>query len=761
MKRIFSLFGFKKTIVCALLSIFVFGNIASAQGIVGISNLDLTPPEDVSQEDTSQCYPLAVFVKNGTSVSDDTVTPNIADQKINFGKTASMLVGLFTPVVAFLAEYVEKLMSNDAIFGNLSSNPGSEIKEFRELLHSVWLIMRDLVNYMFIIVLLAIGFMSVFGAATPDNENFQIKKMLPKFIFAVVAVNFTWFAATVILDAANVVTHVVFALPKTIVSEVETEPETEVCALSETELTGQSEKDNDKAKILSKETLESMGKDQYAELLGLEEKNLEKFLEFIKIKENNEQIRYVQDTGKFVVVWGDFKWEKFQSNSFASLFAYQVMEIQNLPRSIQSDLSDVDIEDLIISSAVALIMMVVIIIAFVVMLIVLLERIVIIWINIIFSPLAALLFVIKDFGLDQSFGEEQGIGFKPFLKYAFLPALMGLPLTIGFILIRAGKSVSGKVGPEGVFFETEIINGVNTIHELLWYILAVAVLWSSVSIAKDTAKHLGDFVGTITDKVKSVGGFVAKLPLYGQFIPVATQDANDQEGRTHLSLAALPRMFDRARGNLSSGVEQQLDDLGTKRPDATQRINRVYDADLNLAKDHASKINTAMKSGNIDQAITALEGKHPEIFKKVGITGRPTQDQLKLMATEINSRQAGLLTGNARNLLSGGAAAGALQSGPTNIDMSLDASGQLAKLGDTTFRENVNVTTPEGVNKLADILVDYDANSREEVAQRIIRGLGETEEAQFMEVARQNELLSQLQSVQGISDPQNPEDQIT
>ena len=638
-------------------------------------------------EATQQTQQLPSAIKNKTP---DEVT-------INFGKIASMIVSLFTPLIAILVSIIGEMMGTNVIYGNFFVDSGTA--DFREILHTVWLIMRDLVNYLFIIVLLGMAFMSVFGAATPENNNFELKKVLPKFVLVVIGVNFTWFAAQVILDAANVVTNVVYAIPKTIISEnfdasaeckkgSEKGSELEGCfpiavyIKNDTKNTGNEISDPVPVALL--ESADAPPKSLLAQQAGVSIGNnlalqagallsdagdtadpsptadsetgtlmadvaVSPELAELIAKHKGET-KYMQDFGKFVILWSDFNFDRFQSNAIASLFAYNILEIQNLPRTVRETLKGTpDIEDIIVNAGFALLFMIVTIVAFLVMGVVLFERVVVVWMNIILSPLGVLMFAVKDFGVEGPGLEEKGIGIGKFIKFAFLPALMGLPLVLGYILISAGKKLTGTVQSGTIVFETEIINRVHTIHQILWYALAVGVLWSSVSVAEGTAVYMKGVVEGVTGVAKSVGGFVAKLPLYAQFIPIGS--ANKGEEQKAFSLKGLLHGFSNlqaARETKAQGEAEKIFGHPNIEVEVSRKINSTPAPQLDPHVKKLSKLASDL-GGNLDRV--ALEvSKDKELQEAFGLPHNVNKEDIKLVINKLNDKEHLVLPQNLKDL---------------------------------------------------------------------------------------------------------------
>ncbi|PIX79837.1 hypothetical protein COZ35_02530, partial [Candidatus Peregrinibacteria bacterium CG_4_10_14_3_um_filter_44_21] len=113
-------------------------------------------------------------------------------QTINVG--FGLVHATFWPILLMIGS----LMDNDLIFG-----PG-----IGERLREIWVIMRNIVNIAFVFLLLVVAFYNVTGLG--GEGNFALKTVLPKFVLALVAVNFSFLACKIILDAANVVSMAVY-----------------------------------------------------------------------------------------------------------------------------------------------------------------------------------------------------------------------------------------------------------------------------------------------------------------------------------------------------------------------------------------------------------------------------------------------------------------------------------------------------------------------------------------------------------------------
>ena len=113
-------------------------------------------------------------------------------------KTASIVHNVFYPLIHFFALNIGNFMGTDHIYNGAMGT----------MLHNLWTTIRNIVNILFVFILLFIALKELFGFGESN-----LKQNLVKFTLLLVAVNFTWLATKVILDAANVMTNVAFSIP--------------------------------------------------------------------------------------------------------------------------------------------------------------------------------------------------------------------------------------------------------------------------------------------------------------------------------------------------------------------------------------------------------------------------------------------------------------------------------------------------------------------------------------------------------------------
>jgi hypothetical protein len=92
---------------------------------------------------------------------------------------------------------------------NIVANPDFIfIPELMNMLRQIWVFCRDVTNLLFALLLIA-G--AIYTTVTANTE--KVKGLMPKFVMAVILVNFSWFIPRVIYDASSVLTYTVYQFP--------------------------------------------------------------------------------------------------------------------------------------------------------------------------------------------------------------------------------------------------------------------------------------------------------------------------------------------------------------------------------------------------------------------------------------------------------------------------------------------------------------------------------------------------------------------
>jgi hypothetical protein len=558
----------------------------------------------------------------------------ISDIGEDLSKLAALLISVFTPIVTLEVSMVGILMDNDFVIGK--GEIGGDLESVEDIggfLNHIWRVIRDLVNYAFIVVLLIIAFMTVIsaGGEMVGGSSFDVKKILPKFLIAVVLVNFTWFGAKFILDTATVAVHIVSGIPNSIpkssipFDEANKEATRKKC-IEDFQSKGRSEHFCPFApigiKIQGKETLKGeTGKKLGFRVCG-EEDATEDDCDAVKEKAKDRTI-YIFDAGVINVYFIPLeRWEEISSGNIAALFAFNVLNIQNLPLSFGGEKS---FWDFALKSIVSLIIMIIILAVFTVMFFVLLERVLILWINIILAPIGVLIWVLKGTPLEVSQGEDV-LGFSAFLKAAFMPALMMVPLMLGFVMIavsNSAKNLELDYNMHVTGFNT-LIDGIDNLHQFFFYVLAIVALWTSMTVAEKGVKYTSGVVSGIKNGLGGFGKFIASTPLYIPGIPIPKKGGG-REQHSLMSLYKIPQkivsMRETDAHNRASGFFNQktyMDKINKEARETIRSLNR------SLAKEVLEDVGTrrlqldvAMRNRGVD--VSNFENEtHADVLRALG-----------------------------------------------------------------------------------------------------------------------------------------------
>lgn len=419
------------------------------------------------------------------------------------------------------------LLDNSLLFGN-----GMEAR-----LRDIWIPIRNLVNILFVIILVGIALYNVLGLGE-DNSTYSIKETLPKIIVGIIAINFSFLGIKVFLDGINVLTTAVFSLPTQVGQGLDeiVKPESEYAKQLCAQLEGMSR--GDLSKISDTEMNTKRKTDIYRSLLGgayaIEGFNpAEKTIgdmdaEIVKAKwPDTTKKSFDEEVAKrnkgFICDGGVLNDEgrKFLS-SYSSRNAALALAL-NMGKIVfyQSlDFSIDNIDQLLVNTIFSMVLYIVYAVSFVALFVVLLGRLVVMWLSIAISPILLLLLFAPDLKSKLGgFGEVA----DTFVKNAIAPLMISLSLTVGWIMLNALQNLNS--------FDTQSplnldptqgfpVAGLNTIQDATVALATIAVVWLGVfSAAEGTVAK--DITGWMGEKVKAAGSFLGRLPLqHTPFIPI-------------------------------------------------------------------------------------------------------------------------------------------------------------------------------------------------------------------------------------------------
>lgn len=409
-----------------------------------------------------------------------------------YGTIASytlMVAEFFNIVTWFVFSFLIFLLDPRFIFDMKDGVEGS----LMEVLNLIWRLSRDLMNVAFAIGLIGAAIYTVVTA----NKEF-VSAHLKTFVMAVVLVNFSWFIPRVALDIANVSTATIYSIPTALVNPAAkctyTTTKKEGCIADGAALPGGALVCKCKAVA---DFYPFPGKKKAAELKG---------------KDKTWQCYWA-----YCIRFVELKPET--STKHGGVLNGLIVNHARLPQLAvvtRTDMSG-DISDLlmfVLRELIVIVIHVAILFPLLALLLALVIRIPILWLTMAFMPFYFLSWVIPDEVPGMSAIKDKAkMIWDWFLKAAFLPAAVAIPLSIGFIMANAGTRIE-FAGIKDIPFN--LIEGMGNFGQLLWVIMVLGILWSGTFMVLElmTADMPGgNFISQIKSTGEEAGKFAAELPL--------------------------------------------------------------------------------------------------------------------------------------------------------------------------------------------------------------------------------------------------------
>ncbi len=476
-----------------------------------------------------------------------TTTPEIQKMQENILNGAQMVMNLLNVILWPVLLLIGGLMKSDLLYG-----AGMEDK-----LLTIWGAMRDLVNILFVLILLGIAFYGVMGGS---NNEFQIKTVLPKFVIALILVNFSFVGLKVVLDGVNVVTTAIFALPATTTEEkgkipITDEFQKQVCS----GLYGDPVSNEAKYKLAVQEA----GESRFCAL-------------------DTTATTFTDKAKQF--------FNRFDSNNAAIVMAVNLANVTDLKTVYTKQ--KLQFSDLTLNVLFSLIFYIIYAVAFVCLMIVLIARLVALYLSIILSPFMALAFVLPKSIMGNVSGDTDIKDM--FVQNAIVPIPIALVMTIGFVMIQGFKAANFNV----LSFNSPgaganmLVSGTTTLQDIIAGVAMVAFLWKGIFAAMDKSMAKG-----VTGKIKStVQGTAEFIGGSWKYLPIFPVQAGKGEGEkpSMISVAGLEQV----QGRLSQGLQTQASDQaaivakgvfgmeGGTYPDSIRKAKSVEDLRKTLRDAH-------------------------------------------------------------------------------------------------------------------------------------------------------------------------------
>ncbi|MBP7670919.1 hypothetical protein KA119_01340 [Candidatus Gracilibacteria bacterium] len=556
----------------------------------------------------------------------------------------NVLSRILWPVLAMIGG----LMDNSLLFGN-----GMEAR-----LREIWIVVRNLVNIFFVLVLVGIALYNVLGLGE-DGGNYSVKAALPKIVIALIAINFSFLAIKVFLDVVNVMTTAVFALPQQVDEQLAditltTEQQQLLCGkitqVDAKELSGATIATLGEAKtteiyrkVASTETFKgSFDPPLGDKLSSLKPSEIEARLKPDQVDKFKQAVAKEQrmafcDPELKLTNTGQAYFSKYGQQNAAFAMALSMGKITLYDTVIFENLGNAKaIEKITMSLILSIVLYVVYAASFLALLIVLLGRLVFLWISIAISPVLLLLMASPELkGVSSKLGELP----DQFIKNAIAPLIIGFVMSIGWIMNRTLQNVNsfgenpvlGGIDPTGGL----PIAGLNTLQDVLVAAITVAIVWVGVFAAADNTIASG-VTTWIKDKVAGAGKFIATVPLkHAPLFPVKVAGGQVDASVGELGAALSQKMNEldsmnspKSRDNINSLLSNKLVQGSAGLPAAHEMrsVETPEDLKKNIAQLHSV--------GNIpDPALVELQAnpQRMEIIRKLNnSTGENRERDRKL-----------------------------------------------------------------------------------------------------------------------------------
>jgi len=411
----------------------------------------------------------------------------------------TLLIAQFLDILTwFVFSFLIFLLDPYFMFDMTNGKAGS----LMTVLNEIWQLSRDLMNIVFAVGLVGAAIYTVVTA----NKEF-ISNHLKNFVMAVVLVNFSWFIPLVVLDIANIATVTVYSIPSAIVNPLAE------CRYMSTSTDGCF--DGKPGGDPAQPKLKSCACKAVADFKPFPNKATRD-----ELKESKEtwecNIGYCV---KYV------KLDPLTSTKHGTVINGLVVNHARLSQLavITRTKEDSKIADMLLFILREMFVIVIHIALFfplLALLLALVIRIPVMWFTLAFMPFYFLSWVIpEEIPLLGEVKTRASAIWNMYVKAAFIPAVVAVPLTVGFIMANAGSRIS-FAGMDKIPFN--LIDGMGSFAQLLWVIMVLAILWSGTFGALEfmMADLPGaSMIGNIKSTGEDTGKLAAELPLSAVPLP--------------------------------------------------------------------------------------------------------------------------------------------------------------------------------------------------------------------------------------------------
>ena len=441
-------------------------------------------------------------------------------------------------IVDFIVTIASSLVALLSALVSLFLHPGwvnGTILWFDTYLKDIWIMVSNIVYFIFAFVLIAIAFMNIIWKW---QDVWEMKQALPKFVIWVLMVPFSWFFVQFILSISAMLTVAVLSLPYETLNgsaAFDSVKEKKMCTYFMIDLTKGAKND------VGEKLKNSGNKDSNTCAFGQTKVSIDEILRW------------------------DWDWISSSVFWMINVYTYWIMKIDRLTTISSEDIgtSLKTLASVGLKGIFDLLFIVVYMILMIALFMALFARATWLWIHAMFSPVYWLLFF---FGKAKEWVGEQKFGVWEFIKLALVPVYVSAALSFWMIFIFvAAHGLTENNGWSAIFqkmsinwWKTSVINkgkeinlktevpvikmwsftlwikgaqwwfkNANDVFSSLWWsiwtlileLFGLAILWIAVMAALKSSQVTESVTEPIRAFGKSVWSLVAKSPQYAPIIP--------------------------------------------------------------------------------------------------------------------------------------------------------------------------------------------------------------------------------------------------
>lgn len=530
----------------------------------------------------SLLYPASAYAANGL----------IFTTQSTIAEGVSWLLTAINLLTWMLFGFLTYLLDPRFMFGLTEDGQSTA---FMDMLNQIWQLSRDVTNIGFAIILVGAAVMMTVMA----NKDYVADKA-KGFVMVVILVNFSWFIPRVILDVANISTATIFGIPSLIGQD----------GNNACEYTSAFQGDNCTA-----------NGDGSFKCKCVVITNMKVFVD------NWEDLDGTDGWSCIGNALFCYKSEAYTPGTVSNFSAIlnglivnhgRLRELGQVPRNLQGSDRISELIVFVVREIILVVFHIALFFPLLAMTVAFFIRIPTLWITIAFMPFFFLGKVLPE-QVKKFTGDALDGIMENFVKAAFLPAAVAVPLSIGYIMINAGSRLPSTATQVRI----ALFPGVTNLWELLWMCMSLGVLW--VGVFKVLSES-GGMIEKTSEVIKSTGQAAGTAAFRG--IPVTLP------GGMKMNMGQLG---DSIKKGLSGGGFSlpQPKTVSTTETNAAAKKFQGKPADVTKLTKEIGNLTTAIKAGNKEDASKALKGMNKISGNNVAGTDNTVSDLENLLKKMI------------------------------------------------------------------------------------------------------------------------------